>query len=122
MNRNRVTFYNILSTILLQGLAFLSGPIFSNLLGTNNYGIAAVYLTWVQVGSTVFSLQAAGTIALARVRFPLEEQEKFQSSVLSLASLSYIIFSGLTLVVCTVINVFTEISILILDLRRCSYA
>ena len=77
-NRNKITIYNIASTIILQGLAFLSGPIFSGILGTNNYGIAAVYLTWVQIASTVFSLQAAGTIAIARVNYPIEDQEKYQ--------------------------------------------
>ncbi len=100
MNRNKITVYNIASTIILQGLAFISGPIFSSILGTSNYGIAAVYLTWVQIASTTFSLQAAGTIAIARVNFPMEEQEKFQSSVFSLATLSYVAFSALTLGVC----------------------
>lgn len=102
MNRNKTTIYNIVSTIILQGLAFISGPIFSGILGTNNYGIASVYLTWVQIASTVFSLQAAGTIAIARVNFPMEEQEKFQSSVFSLATICYVVFSALTLAICLI--------------------
>ena len=101
-NSNKITMYNIASTIILQGLAFISGPIFSSILGTNNYGIAAVYLTWVQIASTVFSLQAAGTIALARIHFPMEDQEKIQSSVFSLATLCYAGFSALTLMICAV--------------------
>ena len=96
-SKNKITIFNMASTIILQGLAFFSGPVFSGILGTNNYGIASVYLTWVQIASTVFSLQAAGTIALARVNFPMEDQEKYQSSVLSLSTLSFIIFSALTL-------------------------
>ena len=99
MNRNKVTLYNIASTIILQGLAFISGPIFSGALGTNNYGIASVYLTWVQIASTVFSLQAAGTIAIARVNYPEDEQERYQSSVFTLATLSYACFSVITLIV-----------------------
>lgn len=98
MNKNRITLLNLASTIILQGLAFFTGPIFSALLGTNNYGIAAVYLTWVQIASTVFSLQAAGTIVLARVNFPMEDQEKYQSSVLSLSTLTYAAFSVLTII------------------------
>lgn len=104
MNRNKITLLNIASTIVLQGLAFISGPIFSTALGTNNYGISAVYLTWVQIASTVFSLQAAGTIAVARVNFPLEDQEKYQSSVFSLATLCYAGFSALTLIICAVMG------------------
>ncbi len=99
LSRNKVTIYNIASTIILQGLAFISGPIFSGTLGTSNYGIAAVYLTWVQIASTIFTLQAADTIAIARVNFPLKDQEKFQSSVLSLATFSYLCFSIITIFV-----------------------
>lgn len=102
MNRNKIAIYNIVSTIILQGLAFISGPIFSAALGTNNYGIATVYLTWVQIASTAFSLQAVGTIAIARVNFPLEDQDKYQSSVFSLATLCYAGFSSLTLAICAV--------------------
>ena len=95
-NKNKITLYNIASTIVLQGLAFFSGPLFSGMLGTSNYGIASVYLTWVQLASTVFSVQAAGTVAVARVNYPLEDQPKFQSSVLFLATLFYVAFSSLT--------------------------
>ena len=97
-SKNKITIFNIASTVVLQGLAFFSGPIFSGMLGTDNYGIASVYLTWVQLASTVFSLQAAGTVALARVNFPMEDQPKYQSSVLSLATMFYVGFSILTII------------------------
>ena len=96
-SKNKITAYNIASTVILQGLAFFSGPIFSSLLSTNNYGIASVYLTWVQLASTVLSLQAASTVAVARVNFPAEDQTKYQSSVLSLATIAYFVFSLVTL-------------------------
>lgn len=110
-NKNKITIFNIASTIILQGLAFFSGPIFSGLLGTNNYGIASVYLTWVQLASTVFSLQAAGTVALARVNFPMEDQPKYQSSVLSLATFSYVSFSVLTIIGVLIASNWLEISV-----------
>ena len=110
-NKNKVTAINIASTIILQGLAFFSGPIFSDLLGTNNYGIAAVYLTWVQIASTVFSLQAGTTIALARANFPIEDQKRFQSSVLGLATLSYVCFSAVTLAVVSIATKYYQISL-----------
>ena len=111
VSRNKVTIYNIASTIILQGLAFISGPIFSAILGPNNYGIASVYLTWVQIASTVFSLQAAGTIAVARNTFPMADQEKFQSSVLSLATIAYACFAAVTMIVATIASSRTGISI-----------
>lgn len=98
-SKNKITLLNIASTIILQGLAFFSGPIFSSLLGTSNYGVASVYMTGVQLFTTVFSLQAASTIAIARVNYPLEEQPRYQSSVLSLATISYCFFSFLFMAV-----------------------
>ena len=90
------------STLVLQGLTFISGPIFSSRLGTDNYGIAAVYLTWVTLASTVFSLQAAGTLAVAQVNYPEDQQNAYQSSVLSLATISYFSFSLITIIITTV--------------------
>lgn len=111
MSKNRITILNILSTVVLQGLAFVSGPIFSAALGTNNYGIAAVYLTWVQLASTVFSLQAVGMIAIARVNYPRECQEQYQSSVFSLATIAYILFSILTLVSLSIASRWYDINL-----------
>lgn len=96
-SKNKITLFNMASTIVLQGLAFFSGPIFSSMLGTTNYGIAAVYLTWVQIASTVFSLRAGDAIAVARINFPLEDQKKYQSSTMSLASIAFAGFSIITL-------------------------
>lgn len=104
--------FNIISTVVLQGLAFFSGPIFSGLLGTDNYGVASVYLTWVQMASTVFSLQAAGTVALAQVNFPMEDQPKYQSSVLCLATIFYAGFSTLTILAVSIACRWFEISLM----------
>ena len=111
ISKNKTTLFNIASTFLLQGLAFISGPIFSGALGTENYGIAAVYLTWVQVASALFSLQAAGTVSVARVYFPLEEQPQYQSSVLSLATILYTSFSILAILVSLILKNFIALSL-----------
>lgn len=99
------------STIALQGLAFVAAPIFSSILGTANYGIAAVYLTWVQIASISFSLQAGGAIAVARTDFPLEDQNKYQSSVFSLATLSFACFSTLVLLFAMLTERFFSLNI-----------
>lgn len=108
-SKNKITILNILSTLILQGLAFFTGPVFSSLLGTSNFGISSVYLTWVQLASTVFSLQAASTVAIARSNFPMDEQEKYQSSTLSLSTLAYLAFSVITLVAAVVSSIWYRV-------------
>ena len=97
-NINRITFFNTLSTVVLQGLSFISSPIFSRLLGTENYGIVSVYVTWVSIVSIVFSLQTSSTLAVARNEYSVEEQPKYQSSVLSLSASCYAILSLIIIV------------------------
>lgn len=94
---NKIAFFNILSTLILQGLTFFTSPIISRLLGTENYGIASVYVTWVAIFSAVFGLQTQSTIAIARNEFSKSEQRAYQSSIMSLSIFSYSIFTLLIL-------------------------
>lgn len=92
-NANRIIFLNILSTVIIQGLTFLSSPIFSRMLGTDNYGVVSLYNTWTMIISAVFSLQVGSTLQIARNQFPLEDQERYQSSILGFGTVSYLAFS-----------------------------
>jgi len=88
--QNRIAILNILSTLLLRGISFFSGPLFSRLLGTGGYGVLTVYNTWVSVLAIACSLQTQGTLVNARVEFSEEEQPGYQSSVMSLSLLSFL--------------------------------
>ena len=90
---NKIAFYNILSTVFLQGLSLFTSPIFSRMLGPTNYGIVSVYFTWVSFVSITFGLQTQSTIAIAKNTFSHDEQIKYQSSILSLSILSYFVLS-----------------------------
>lgn len=109
---NKIAIINLVSTIVLQGIAFFSAPIFSRLLGTSNYGIISVYRTWVSLAATILSLQLASTIANARASFNSEDQEKYQSSVMSLSILVYGMLSIIVLIVCLILSNYIAINIL----------
>lgn len=87
---NRIIIFNLLNTIILQASTLITAPIISRLLGTSNYGIVATYTAWVNLTSTIFSLQSQSTIALAQNKYSEKEQVKYQSSILSLSLLSYL--------------------------------
>ncbi len=95
--QNKIIIFNLISSFILQGISFFIAPVFSALLGKANYGVVGIYNTWVSIFVTVFTLQAATTISIARSNFPMEDQQKYQSSVLSLALLLYAVFSGILL-------------------------
>lgn len=86
---NRIAFFNFLSILLLQGISFLSAPLFSRLLSTDGYGNLASFTTWAGIAATVLSLQTNVTIANARVEFPEEEQPAYQSAAMAISLLSF---------------------------------
>ena len=91
--RNRVSFFNILSTCLLYGISIFTAPLFSRLLGTGGYGNVSNYNVWVSVLAIAATMQTQGTLVNARVEYPEETQIRYQSSVMSL---SFLVFAGVT--------------------------
>lgn len=88
-NINRITFFNFLSVLLLQGISLISAPLFSGLLGTEGYGNLASFTVWANLMTTVFSLQSNQTIVNARQEYSQEEQPRYQSAAMSLSLLFF---------------------------------
>ncbi len=109
---NKLVMYNALSTIILYAITFFSAPLFSRLLGTDEYGVVQVYNTWVSFFSVILGLYTRGTLAIAKINYSGEEFLKYQSSVLFLSLLSFI--SGLIIVI---IGKSVLVSFLGLDMR-----
>lgn len=86
---NRIAFFNFLSVLLLQGISFVSAPLFSRLMSTDGYGNLTSFTTWAGIAATVLSLQTNVTIANARVEFPEEEQPAYQSTAMAVSLLSF---------------------------------
>ena len=83
--RNRVAILNIISTFLLKGISIFTAPIFSRLLGTGGYGVMSTYNIWVGLVSTIGTSQTQITIPNARIEYPIEDQRRYQSSIMGLS-------------------------------------
>ncbi len=108
--RNRVSFFNILSTLLLYGISIFTAPLFSRLLGTGGYGNVSNYNVWVSTLAIAATLQTQGTLVNARVEYPEELQPKYQSSVMTLSFLVFAIVTGLVLLFLEPISSFLSLS------------
>lgn len=86
--------------IALQGIAFLSTPIFTRLLNTSDYGFTTIYGTWLSIFSLVIGLCVGSTIGNAWIQFGEEKLSEYSSSVLTIGIFSF--FGVLFLV--TVLN------------------
>ena len=95
--QNRVAFFNILSTVLLNGIALFTAPIFSRLLPDSSYGLVSICNVWASIIAIVFTLQTQGTLVNARVEFDEENQRRYHSSALTLSICVYALCSSLVL-------------------------
>ena len=73
-------------TFFVQGISFLTMPIFTRMLGTTGFGIVNVYTTWLSVFTTLITLGLLATVNNAKVDFK-ERYDEFASSILFLATL-----------------------------------
>lgn len=63
----------VIGTILLQGISFLTTPIFTRIMEPDDFGITAVFFTWVAFFSIFIGFQVSGSVATARIHM-----EEFQ--------------------------------------------
>ena len=103
-DQNKIALLNILSTIILQGLAFFSSPYFSRALGYANYGIVSVFNTWVQIITIVYFVRMNGAIVMGMTEYADEEQAGYQSAILSLSLFVFVGFAFLTLLLVGIIS------------------
>lgn len=96
--QNRVAIFNILSTLLLNGISFLTAPLFAWLLGDSGYGVLSIYNIWTSALAIVFTLQTHGTLVNARTEYDELTQQKYQSSAMSLSLCVFLGFSALVLI------------------------
>lgn len=78
------------TNFFVKGLAFITIPIFTRILSTEDYGLVSLYNTWVLVLSIVIGLSLNESIRRGKYDFP-EEYDQFSSSI---TALTVIIFSG----------------------------
>ena len=96
--RNRVAFFNIFSTVLLNGISIITGPLFSRLLGDSGYGALKIYNIWVSILTVVSTLQTQATLVNARVEYPEAEQKRYQSAAMGLSVLTFSVCAGFVLI------------------------
>ena len=93
LSLNKTIIFNFLSVFLIQGIAFITAPIFSRMLGTENFGVYSAFGAWQSIFVIVFPLSVASTIAIAVNEFPKDEQHAYHSSILTLGIMSTLGFS-----------------------------
>ena len=66
---NQTILLNIISTAILQGITFLTMPIFTRLLGTSQYGIFSLFNSWVAIMICVIGVNIYSSIGPGSIEF-----------------------------------------------------
>ena len=93
-NANKTIIINILSTALLQGIYFLTIPIFTRVLGTAQYGMYSVFNSWSAILTCIMGLGAGSALGSGQYYFK-DSYYKFRSCLLLFGTLiSFVMFAA----------------------------
>ncbi|AGT42685.1 oligosaccharide flippase family protein [Treponema pedis] len=84
-----VAAWNITARFFLQGISFLSAPVFTRLLTTEDYGRVAIYSAWLGILNLFIGLQTHGSIANASIKYE-GKMDSYLSSIMTLSFLSFV--------------------------------
>lgn len=85
--------YYTLGTFILQGINFLTLPLYTRILTTRDFGITSLYTAWQSVVVIFLCLQTFSTIQNAKVSYEDEEYREYNSNIVVLSFISFFIFA-----------------------------
>ncbi len=106
---NRVTVLNIISTVLVQGITFLTIPLFSKMLGTEQYGMYSVFHSWVGILSCIMGAGVGASLGTGIYEFK-DEYYSFRSGVLLWGTIICAIVAGSIILFINPIAVYLDYS------------
>ena len=104
-SEQKQTTYNLISSFLIGGITFLTAPVFTRLLGPEQYGIFSVAFSWVTLLVCIMGFQAKEALATGHL--------DFQSD--------YLTFRNSSMLLGTIISVIEVIFFVIFLKRICQW-
>lgn len=83
--------------LTLNFLSVLSAPLFVRMMSTSEYGLAAIYFTWVSLFANVVGLRVEGSIQNARTAYGEAKLKSYASSVMFLALILFALLALLAI-------------------------
>lgn len=90
------SWYTI-TDLFTKGIAFLTIPIFTRLLSTEDYGMVSIFNTWMAIFWIIISLDFWETIGIAKNEFK-EKYDEYTSSIVFLSIIIFIVFLFFSLI------------------------
>lgn len=94
----QASLFYILGTFFLQGISFLTTPIFTRVLLPSDFGVTSVFSTWVTFFAVFIAAQVSGSIAPSRIHMTEERFHSYLKNIIYLGILCAAALSVLCLV------------------------
>lgn len=107
------TFFYTLGGIFSKAIGFITIPIFTRILSTEDYGIVNNYLAWVSIITVIASLGMTNSIRMAFVDY-FESINKYIASMFTLAVVSFFVIFTFTIFFSNYVDIQLTNTILIL--------
>lgn len=84
----KASLWFVLSTVLLKGISFITVPIFTRIMDTDQYGIYSVYLTWCEIFTIIgtFGFESCAYMSVL-TKFEGKDRDEAEASLLELSFL-----------------------------------
>lgn len=79
--QNSQTLYNLIGTIIRTCIGFITMPIFTRMLGTEQYGKYSVYASWLSIFVCIIGFKVESSIGTGYYHFK-DNYDKFRTSIL----------------------------------------
>jgi O-antigen/teichoic acid export membrane protein len=117
---NKTILFNILSVVLIQGIAFFTSPIFSRLLGTSNYGTYSTFNAWSSILVIILPLCVNSTIPMAIKEYDDGQRIDYQKSTLALGIITTAIFSVIIMILSPILSSLMDMSVVMIASLLCT--
>lgn len=89
-NLIKLGFWYTLGTLLVQGINFLTLPIYTRVITPEVFGQYSLYLSWVNLFSLIIGLQISGSLPIAKLKYK-NEYDKYSAHGISLSLVFFLI-------------------------------
>lgn len=102
-NENSQVFFNFVSTAFSSGIAFITMPLFTRMLGAEQYGMFSVYNSWLLIFTCVMGMNIGAGIGTGYYKFS-DNYFRFRSSTLVEGTVISLVMSAIMLVLYPVLH------------------
>lgn len=91
MTKNKLLksgFIFTIGNVLLQGLAFITLPIYTRIISKEVFGQFNLYISWISIISLIIGLQLSGSLGVAKIKY----KEKYDEYTVNILTISNIFF------------------------------